>query len=74
MEFVGDEVLCAKCEDNPDDVLILTCEHNLCLSCASKNLHEQETRSKNSFSVSTLSVLINNIDCCLRNMQVRNCA
>jgi hypothetical protein len=52
MEFVGDEVLCAKCEDNPDDVLILTCEHNLCLSCASKNLHEQETRSKNSFSVS----------------------
>jgi uncharacterized protein involved in type VI secretion and phage assembly len=56
MEFVGDEVLCAKCEDNPDDVLILTCEHNLCLSCASKNLHEQEMRSKNSFSVSKLQL------------------
>ena len=42
MELAGTEVLCAKCEDNPDDVLILTCEHNLCLTCAAKNLHEQE--------------------------------
>jgi len=47
-------VVCAKCHDNPDDVLILTCEHNLCLVCASKNLNEQELRQKNSFSVSLL--------------------
>lgn len=33
-------VLCAKCEENPDDILILTCEHNLCLNCAAKNLHD----------------------------------
>jgi hypothetical protein len=44
-------VLCAKCEDNPDDILILTCEHNLCLTCAAKNLHDQEQRQRNSFSV-----------------------
>jgi hypothetical protein len=44
-------VLCAMCQDNPDDILILTCEHNLCLTCAAKNLHEQEQRQRNSFSV-----------------------
>jgi hypothetical protein len=40
MEYPPDSevVLCAKCEDNPDDILILTCEHNLCLICAAKNL------------------------------------
>ena len=39
----GDEedVCCAKCEERPEDVLILTCDHNLCLNCASKNLYEQ---------------------------------
>ena len=36
-----DDVCCAKCQARPEDVLILTCDHNLCLACASNNLHEQ---------------------------------
>jgi Zinc finger, C3HC4 type (RING finger) len=66
MEYPESEVvLCAKCEDNPDDILILTCEHNLCLTCAAKNLHEQEQKQKNSFSVISLKYLNYNVDCCL---------
>ena len=26
-----DDVSCAKCGSKPEDVLILTCDHNLCL-------------------------------------------
>ena len=36
-----EDVSCAKCHAKPEDVLILTCDHNLCLECASNNLHEQ---------------------------------
>ncbi len=50
MESRSDIVLCAKCNDNPEDILILTCEHNLCLNCAANNLHEQEQKQRNSFS------------------------
>jgi len=39
MEEIGDAgVACAKCSQMPEDVLILTCDHNLCLMCAAKNL------------------------------------
>lgn len=38
-----EDVSCAKCHAKPEDVLILTCDHNLCLECASNNLHEQQT-------------------------------
>ena len=36
----AEEVSCYKCHNRPEDVLILTCDHNLCLECASNNLHE----------------------------------
>lgn len=32
---------CAKCGCLPDDILTLTCNHDLCLTCASKNLHRE---------------------------------
>ena len=35
-----EDVCCAKCQARPEDVLILTCDHNLCLECASNNLYE----------------------------------
>lgn len=35
-----DDVSCAKCTKKPEDVLILTCDHNLCLECAALNLQE----------------------------------
>ena len=36
----ADNIECAKCHKNPDDVLVLTCEHNLCLDCAAANLYD----------------------------------
>jgi len=42
-------VECAKCSQPPDDILILTCDHNLCLECAAKNLHREEMKSKHTF-------------------------
>jgi len=39
---------CAACETIPEDVLILTCEHNLCLPCAAANLHQSQQRAENS--------------------------
>ena len=35
-----EDVSCAKCGKKPEDVLILTCDHNLCLECAALNLQE----------------------------------
>ena len=43
---VGDVVSCAACGQLPNDVLILTCDHNLCLRCASLNL-QRENRKNN---------------------------
>jgi hypothetical protein len=42
---------CAKCGTTPDDVLLLTCEHNLCLPCATKNLQREGSKSKNNLHV-----------------------
>ena len=53
-------VVCAECGGTPEDVLILTCEHNLCLPCAAKNLHnsqQRQTNSKTSFQVSSQEFL-----------------
>ena len=44
-----DDVCCAKCQARPEDVLILTCDHNLCLECAAQNLFEQQTMHQNTF-------------------------
>lgn len=41
---------CAKCGENPEDVLILTCGHDLCLDCAAINLHDQEQKQQNSYA------------------------
>ena len=35
-------VACAICKTMPDDILILTCDHNLCLNCAAHNLLKQQ--------------------------------
>ena len=46
-EVIEDGVMCAACGATPEDVLILTCEHNLCLPCAASNLHTAQKRQKN---------------------------
>lgn len=45
----ADSTLCSDCGCCPDDILILTCNHNLCLMCASKNLHNESTKSQHTF-------------------------
>lgn len=40
-------ITCAKCGSTPDDVLILTCDHNLCLKCASRKLKANTEKTKN---------------------------
>ena len=32
---------CAKCGSLPEDILMLTCNHDLCLPCSAKN-HQRE--------------------------------
>jgi len=55
-ELRDEAVACAECNELPNDVLILTCDHNLCLKCASENLkrenskaHKAEGKNQNSF-------------------------
>ena len=45
--LADDGVNCADCGNTPEDVLILTCEHNLCLPCAAANLHQSQERNAN---------------------------
>ena len=42
-------VRCAKCGSVPDDILILTCDHNLCLECAALNLDKEQKKGAHSF-------------------------
>jgi len=49
---VEEEVItCAKCGATPEDVLILTCDHNLCIPCAAANLRREQQKSKHTFQV-----------------------
>ena len=45
-------VNCAKCGQLPEDILILTCDHNLCLICAARNLQKEHKKGLHSFQVS----------------------
>lgn len=49
-----DAVSCAKCGELPNDVLILTCDHNLCLKCASFNLLQQNKKPQDGNSFQTV--------------------
>ena len=52
LEGEGRTIACAKCGNAPDDVLILTCDHNLCLNCAAANLRREQQKSRHTFQVS----------------------
>ena len=36
---------CAKCGSLPEDILMLTCNHDLCLVCSAKNYHRELMRN-----------------------------
>ena len=42
---------CAKCGTAHEDILILGCDHNLCLLCAAKNLQREEAKSTHKYQV-----------------------
>lgn len=50
-EYEGEAISCAKCGAAPEDVLILTCDHNLCISCAAANLRREQQKSRHTFQV-----------------------
>lgn len=47
----NDQINCAKCNILAEESLLLTCEHNLCLPCASQNLLREETKGIHKYQV-----------------------
>ena len=43
------EVTCAKCGNEPDEIIVLSCHHNLCVSCGSKNLTRENSKQIHQF-------------------------
>ncbi|CAD8095977.1 unnamed protein product [Paramecium sonneborni] len=42
---------CSKCLKVPDDILMLTCSHDLCLICAARSFSQQQTKRSKKFFV-----------------------
>jgi hypothetical protein len=47
-----EEVRCAKCLNIAEDTLMLTCDHHLCLNCATANLLREEKKGLHKYKVS----------------------
>ena len=43
-----EDIFCSKCNKGTEQALMLSCDHNLCLSCASKVLNNQQVKDFNS--------------------------
>ena len=43
-----EDIYCSKCNNKTEQALMLSCDHNLCLSCTSKVLKKQQIRDFNS--------------------------
>jgi hypothetical protein len=39
-------MICAKCGRQPSDMLILMCNHNLCLICAAKTMVSESAKNR----------------------------
>lgn len=46
-----DKTICAKCGLVVEETLMLTCDHNLCLTCAAKNLSREENKGIHKYQV-----------------------
>ena len=42
-----EDIYCSKCNNKTEQALMLSCDHNLCLSCASKTLDKQQIKDIN---------------------------
>jgi hypothetical protein len=60
-------IFCQECGKVPDEILILNCNHNLCLNCAAKNLQHEELVGNHKFQVKSLNIPLNDgiLDYCL---------
>ena len=47
MESEEEDIYCSKCGEKTEEALMLACEHNLCLLCASKILKNQKIKNNN---------------------------
>ena len=41
-----EDIYCSNCKCKTDQALMLSCEHNLCMNCAAKNLNNQNQQPK----------------------------
>ena len=41
---MSEEIYCAKCNNLTEEILLLSCDHNLCILCAAENISKQESR------------------------------
>lgn len=57
---LDDKIFCAKCSNLVEETLLLTCEHNLCLPCAAKNLMREENKNIHKYKVSLIYNANNN--------------
>ena len=42
-----EDIICSQCNTKIDQALMLSCEHNLCMNCAAKNLSQQNPQLSN---------------------------
>jgi hypothetical protein len=49
--FQDDRVFCAKCGSTPEDILVLSCQHNLCKACTIKIIPPQSSDIQNTRAI-----------------------
>lgn len=47
-----EKTICANCNVSVEECLMLTCEHNLCLICGSRNLKREQNKGNHKYHVS----------------------
>ncbi len=55
------KIFCSKCGLLVEEALLLICDHNLCLTCSSKNLRREESKGIHKFKVNISFIII--LDC-----------
>jgi hypothetical protein len=54
-----EKIFCAKCNSLVEETLLLTCEHNLCLPCAARNLFKEEQKNIHKFKTVVCEICLN---------------
>lgn len=61
---------CSRCKKIPEDILMLSCTHDLCLQCAAERLSVELKKKK----IADVKFLSNIKEYRMRNMLLINCA